>query len=92
MKAQKKRSIIIRLLVIGVAVYMLITLVSLWRELGQSEANLKSLNQKKQTVLADIEQYNALLSDESQKSIVEKAARERFGFAYPGEEIYKEIK
>lgn len=92
MKAKKKRSIIIRLLVIGVAVYMLITLVSLWRELGQSEANLKSLNQKKESVLADIEQYNALLSDDSQKSIVEKAARERFGFAYPGEEIYKEIK
>lgn len=92
MKTKRKKSIILRLLVIAVAVYMMVTLIGLWRELGESQKTLDALKSKKETVQAEIEQYKALLSDESQKSIVEKAARERFGFAYPGEEIYKEIK
>lgn len=92
MKVKKKRSIIVRLLAIGVAVYMICTLISLWRELDKSQKQLNILKQQKQTTEAQIEEYKALLTDDSQKAIVEKAARERFGFAYPREEIYKEIK
>ena len=91
MAAKRKRSIILRLLVIAVCCYAAVTLIGLWRELGKSQAELEALNREKANTEAKIEEYRALLSDGSQKAIVEKAARERFGYAYPGEEIYKEI-
>lgn len=88
----KRKSIIFRLLIIAASVYIIISLLSLWKDLGESQKTLSSLKAEKAQTEADIEEYRALLSDESQKAIIEKAARERFGYAYPGEEIYKEIK
>lgn len=88
----KRKSIILRLLIIAASVYIIISLLSLWKDLGESQKTLSSLKAEKAQTEADIEEYRALLSDESQKAIIEKAARERFGYAYPGEEIYKEIK
>lgn len=89
---RRSRSIILRLLVIAVSVYIIVTLIGLWKDLGESQSKLDALKAQKAQTEADIEEYKALLSDESQKAMIEKAARERFGYAYPGEEIYKEIK
>lgn len=93
MAGKKRRaSVILRLLIIAVSVYMIVTLVGLWNDLDESTATLKELESQKQKIETQIDEYRALLSDDSQKAIIEKAARERFGYAYPGEEIYKEIK
>ena len=89
---KRKTSIFLRLMVIALSVYMIFTLIGLWNDLDESYATLKELELKKETTEAQIEEYKALLADGSQKAIIEKAARERFGYAYPGEEIYKEIK
>lgn len=88
----KKGSIILRGMVIALCVYMIVTLIGLWNDLDEKSSELKELQAQKEQVENQIDEYRALLSDESQKSIIEKAARERFGYAYPGEEIYKEIK
>lgn len=88
----KKGSIILRGMVIALCVYMIVTLIGLWNDLDEKSSELKELQAQKEQVETQIDEYRALLSDESQKSIIEKAARERFGYAYPGEEIYKEIK
>ena len=92
MRVKKQTSIILKLLTICLAGYMIFTLVGLWRDLDESQKKLAELKEQKINTAAQIEEYRALLSDGSQKSIVEKAARDRFGYAYPGEEIYKEIK
>ncbi len=88
MKAKKKGSIIVRLIVIGVSVYMIISLVGLWRDLDESKATLSAYQQKKEATQFQIDELKALLSDDSKKAVIEKAARERFGYAYPDEEIY----
>ncbi len=88
----KRTSIIFRLLVIALSVYFIVTLVRLWNDLSESTAKLEELKSQKEHIETQIEEYKALLSDDSQKAIIEKAARDRFGYAYPGEEIYKEIK
>lgn len=88
----KRVSIILRLLVIGLSVYIVITVIGLWKDLGEKQAEKLELSNRKSQIEAEIEEYKALLSDESQKKIIEKAARERFGYGYPGEEIYREKK
>lgn len=92
MAIKRKGSIILRLTVIAISVYMIVTLIGLWNQLDESMSTLKDLQSQKEKIETQIEEYRALLSDDSQKAIIEKAARERFGYAYPGEEIYKEIK
>lgn len=91
MRKKRKKSIIVRLLVIGVAVYMTATLVSLWKELNESKSTLLKLQEDKQAEIADIDELRAVLDDDSKSAMIEKAARERLGFAYPYEEIYKDI-
>ena len=87
----KRKSIIIRLLVIGVSIYIIASLIGLWKELGKSRSTLEALKIQKSQTEAEIEEYKALLSDESQKSIIEKAARERLGYVYSDKEIYIDI-
>ena len=47
--------------------------------------------ESEQSARAEAEKIIASAENEA-KAIIEKAARERFGYAYPDEEIYREIK
>ncbi len=84
-------SVIVRLLVIGVSVYMIITLSSLWSTLNDKNKELASLNAEVEAVEHDIEKCKALLDESSTDEIIEKAARERLGYVYSGEEVYIDI-
>lgn len=89
-KPKKQRSIIVRLLVLGVCVYMTVTLGSLWNNLNDANKELKELEKQKETISVEIEEYKALLSGDEEK-IIEKAARERLGYHYPQEQIFEDI-
>lgn len=88
-KAKKNKSIILRLLILCVCAYFTVTLASLWGELNDKRLELEALNQKKETIVNEVEELRSLL-DSDDKKIIEKAARERFGYAYPNEQIFKD--
>ena len=90
-KPRRKKSIILRLIVLCVAVYMVATLVGLGNQLAEAQAALKSLEGRRDSLKLTIEEYNALLSSDSHAEIIEKAARDRLGFVYSDEEIYIDI-
>ncbi len=84
-----KGSIILRIAIFIVAIYMIISLSMLWGELisKQNELNkLKELRIQKSNKIASI---SALL-DGSEKDIIEQAARERLGFVYADEQVYRD--
>lgn len=91
MKRKSNKSIILRLLVLAVCAYFIIGLVDLYSELktAQNTRNEYLLieSQKKN----DIKEYNEILNSDSNKELVEKAARERLGYIYPDEEIYIDV-
>jgi len=89
-KAKKNKSIILRLMILGVCAYFTVTLVSLWRVLDDKRAELKVSQQKYDAMLNEVDELRSLLESDDKK-IIEKAARERFGYAYPNEQIFKEI-
>ena len=86
-----KRSIFVRLLVIGVSVYMIATLTGLWKELNEGRNKLAALQQEYAQKQADIDDLRSILSDGSQADLIEKAARDRLGYVYADEEVYIDV-
>ena len=80
-------SIIWRIAVFIMSVYMVITLCGLWGELISKKNEYNELQAIKKEKNARIEDYKALLGG-SEEEIIEKAARERLGFVYAEEQVY----
>lgn len=88
-KAKKNKSIILRMLILCVCAYFTVTLASLWGELSDKQSELKAVQQKYDSMVNEVEELRSLLNSDDKK-IIEKAARERFGYAYPNEQIFKD--
>ena len=89
-KAKKNKSIILRLLILGVCAYFTVTLGSLWSQLNDKESELKAVEQKHDTMVNEVDELRLILDSDDNK-IIEKAARERFGFVYPDEQKFIDI-
>ena len=90
-KTKPKRSLILKLLVLGVCVYMVVTVTNLWKALNEAEKLLESEIEKSLALQNDIEELNLLLEDESNPQIIEKAARERLGYIKSDEHVFIDI-
>lgn len=90
-KKRHRKSIIVRLLVLGVSVYMVVTLATLWKTLQESRMKYNELSNEYQSKQAAIEELKQMLNEDNQAAIIEKAARERLGYVYSDEEIYIDI-
>ncbi|MBQ6717755.1 MAG: septum formation initiator family protein [Clostridia bacterium] len=90
-KPKRKKSVIVRLIVLGVSVYMVATLVGLGNELASAKAELEAYERQRDSLQLTVSEYKALLESDSHAAIIEKAARERLGYVYSDEEIYIDI-
>ncbi len=90
-KTRKKRSIILKFMILAVCIYMLATLSNLWSTLSESKAELDALKLQYSNEQKTIEELKALLKDESNQQIIEKAARERLGYIYSDEQVFIDI-
>lgn len=89
MKQRKKnKSILFRLFVLGVCAYFTVTLASLWNSLDKSREELAALKTEYEQTLVDIDELKALLESDSNDQLIEKASRERLGYAFPDEQIF----
>ncbi len=80
-------SVILRIGVFVLSVYMIITLCSLYGELSSKQKELNSLKALKQQKSDQIETLVELLGG-SEQEIIAKAARERLGYVYADEQVY----
>lgn len=90
-KPKRKRSIIVRVAVLFVAVYMVVTLIAEGNKYAELKAQENQLNQQKETLQLEIQEIQTLLDSGSHKEIIEQAARDRLGYVYSDEEIYIDI-
>lgn len=90
-KKRNNKSILLRLMILGVFVYMIATLSGLWNTLNKSRKELDSLKEQYAAEQNDIEELRAMLEDGSESKIIEKAARERLGYIYPDEQVFIDI-
>ncbi len=90
-KSRKNKSIIFRLLILGVCIYMIATLSSELRLLNKTQKELEQLKAQQLAAETEVEEFKALLKEDSHNKLIEKAARERLGFVYPDEQVFKDI-
>lgn len=93
MKKKKRgnKSILLRIMILGVCTYMLFTFADLWKTWSESTAELNELRTRYSEEENDIEELRALLAEDSNTGLIEKAARERLGYVYPDEQIFIDI-
>lgn len=91
MAQKRKKSILWRLLIIGISVYMIVTLVGLWSNLNESKSTLKNLEAQAAAKQTEIDELEKLLEDGSHSELIERAARERLGYVYSDEQIFIDI-
>lgn len=90
-KKRKNKSILLRLMILGVFVYMIAILSGLWNTLNESYRQLAELEDQYAAEQNDIEELKAILAEGSESKIIEKAARERLGYVYPDEQVFIDI-
>lgn len=84
---KNRSSVILRLAIFAVAVYMIVTLCGLWGQLVSKQSEYNRLKEQRDKINNDIQGMLTLLEgDES--AIIEKAARERLGYVYADEQVY----
>ena len=92
MAAKKhKKSIVLRVLVLCVCVYMVITLIGLWSDLIEKRDEKAFLEEQKLQKQIEINELMHLLDDGTEAQIIEKAARERLGYVYADEQVFIDI-
>ena len=89
-KPKRRRSFILRFVALGVAVYFIISLLNLSDELVAAKAELAQLEQEYNSKLLYNEELQQLLDSGSREEIIEKAARDRLGYVYDGETVFRE--
>ena len=90
-KPKRESSVILKLLCLGVCVYVFANLVNLWSTLNESQAELRALKEEYAATENDIAELKAMLADESNAQIIEKAARERLGYIFSDEQVFIDV-
>ena len=90
-KPKKQRSLLLRLLILGVCAYMTVTLASLCNVLNESKKERDELKEQYNQEVNDINELRSMLKSESNDKIIEKAARERLGYIYSDEQVFIDI-
>ncbi len=90
-RPRKKRSIIRKVLLFVVSVYLLYSLGDLQVQLINQRKEYNALNEQKKVMEQKISELSRLLEDGTEADIIEKAARERLGYVYADEQVFVDI-
>ncbi|MBO7217189.1 MAG: hypothetical protein J6V50_00645 [Clostridia bacterium] len=88
--SQNHKSIVLRLLVVAVCLYLLVTLGGLYSELGEKRAELEEIKALTNEKQLSINEINDLLQNGTEREKLERELRNN-GYSYPGEITYKGI-
>lgn len=92
-KAYKKqnKSILLRVLIIAFCLYLFLSVGSLVKELTESRSALSSVQEDIVQTEAKVKELEHLTTNGTKEEIIEKAARDRLGYVFADEQVYKDI-
>lgn len=82
------KSVVMRLMVIALSLYLIFSLITVLRDYRTQYKNYQNVLKKKEQYEDNIGELKSICNDKSKEKMIENAARERFGFAYPNEDFY----
>ncbi|MBE6766428.1 MAG: septum formation initiator family protein [Clostridia bacterium] len=90
--AKRKNSVIRRVLLLAVCVYLLYSLGDLQHQLIKQRKELYEKIEERNTLKYEVEEYLNLLENGDDAELIEKAARERLGYSFSDEQIFEEAR
>ena len=87
-KSRRKRSVILRLVLLAFLVYGIVTLGQIQFQLMESTRRLNAVVAAKEEVQLHNAEITAILENGTEAEFVERAARERLGYVFPNEEVF----
>lgn len=90
-KTSEKSSLLIRVALLIFAIYTLYSMITLQSELISSRAELKLKQEEIAQRQISNRELEDLLSNGTQKELIERAARDKLNYVYANEEIYEDI-
>lgn len=90
-KPKQRRSILLKLFMLAACVYLVFTLWNQYSGLVEAETEKEAYLLEVKQLVESNKYLESVLKDESNKSIIEKAARERLGYIYSDEQIFVDI-
>ena len=88
---KRRKSVILRLLLLAFSVYILISLINYQVQLTNHR---RDLAEKQSTIEAknlEVSELERLLESGTESQLIERAARERLGYVYPDEQVYVDL-
>ncbi|MDD6186561.1 MAG: septum formation initiator family protein [Oscillospiraceae bacterium] len=79
-------------LLLVVVVGLSVNLISRQSALMSKKQELKELEESKERIRLEIVTTESLLDESDEATYIEKVAREKLGYMYPGEKIYIDIR
>ncbi len=92
-KTYKKqdKSILLRVLIVAFCLYLFLSVGSLVKELTRSRSDFATVNEEIAQTEAKVKELQHLTTNGTKEEIIEKAARERLGYVFADEQVYKDI-
>ena len=87
----KRKSILLRILLLVFSVYIIISLTNLQIQLIERKRELKSGEALLAAKELKTEELLRLLDSGTEAELIEKAARERLGYVYPDEQVFVDL-
>lgn len=87
----RKNSILLRIVLIGFAVFMIFYLGSLIKEYSSLQKQYDAVSQKRDELKLEVQQKANMLENGTDEEFIKRAARERLGYVFGDEHVYIDI-
>ena len=87
----KRKSVLLRILLLVFSVYIIISLTNLQMQLIERKRELKSGEALLAAKELQTDELLRLLDSGTEAELIEKAARERLGYVYPDEQVFVDL-
>lgn len=88
---KRRKSVILRLLLLAFSVYILISLINYQVQLTNHRRDLAEKQSTLETKNLEVSELERLLESGTESQLIERAARERLGYVYPDEQVYVDL-
>ena len=88
---KRRKSVILRLLLLAFSVYILISLINYQVQLTNHRRDLAEKQSTLEAKNLEVSELERLLESGTESQLIERAARERLGYVYPDEQVYVDL-
>ena len=88
---KRRKSVILRLLLLAFSVYILISLINYQVQLTNHRRDLAEKQSTLEAKNLEVSELERLLESGTVSQLIERAARERLGYVYPDEQVYVDL-